>query len=259
MFRAPLLIVKQQSILHSSLSYNRRFFDPFFNWSFVEFKPSPFAMSIKLWGSVTSACTHRVLITLNELGLKYDLTQINLMKGEQKNPIYVKERHPFGRIPVIQDGDLQLFESRAICRYLVTKYGGPSSPLDAVASGDPVKIAKFEKALSIDYSYFDPSVKTLCNEKLWKNPAEPANPLEEDKATTMFKIALDYYEDFLGSNAYLAGNDFSLTDVHVFTWMPYIKLLGLYEEIAARPKVEDLWKRVSSRSAWKSALKDMPQ
>ncbi|KAK1701850.1 hypothetical protein BDP67DRAFT_353797, partial [Colletotrichum lupini] len=70
------------------------------------------------------SCVHRVLITLNELGLEYDLTQVNLMKEEQKNPAYVKERHPFGRIPVIQDGDFQLFESRAICRYLVTKFGG---------------------------------------------------------------------------------------------------------------------------------------
>ncbi|EXF82427.1 hypothetical protein CFIO01_01887 [Colletotrichum fioriniae PJ7] len=75
----------------------------------------------------------------------------------------------------------------------------------------------------------------------------------------MFKTALDYYEDFLGSNTYLAGNHFSLGDVYVFIWMPYIKLLGLYEEVAARPNVEDLWKRVSSRSAWKSAVKDMPQ
>lgn len=99
----------------------------------------------------------------------------------------------------------------------------------------------------------------------------------------MFKTALDYYEDFLGSSTYLAGNvrssapfairttlpggkplltvkqHLSLGDVYVFTWMPYIKLLGLYEEVAAGPNVEDLWKRVSSRSAWKSAVKDMPQ
>ncbi|EXF82428.1 hypothetical protein CFIO01_01888 [Colletotrichum fioriniae PJ7] len=127
-------------------------------------------MWIKLWGSVTSYCTHRVLITLNELGIKYNLTQVNLMKGDQnmKDPAYIQEQHPFGRIPVSIHGDIQLFESRAICRYLVTKFGGPSSSLDAVVSGDPVNIGSFEKALSIDYSYFDPSVKALCNEKLWK-------------------------------------------------------------------------------------------
>ncbi|KAK0368714.1 hypothetical protein CLIM01_13926 [Colletotrichum limetticola] len=186
-------------------------------------------MSIKLWGS-----------------------------GEHKNPAYVKERHPFGRIPVIQDGDFQLFESRAIFRYLVTEFGGPISSLDAVMSGDPVTVGNFEKALSIDYSYFDPSVRTLCNEKMWKNPAEPAYPFQVEKATEMFKTALDYYEDFLGSNAYLAGNNFSLADIHIFTWMPYIHLLGLYEEVTARPHVEDLWKPVSGRSAWKSAVKDMP-
>ncbi|KAK1466082.1 hypothetical protein CCUS01_07429 [Colletotrichum cuscutae] len=28
------------------------------------------------------------------------------MKEEQKNPAYVKEQHPFGRMPVIQDAAL---------------------------------------------------------------------------------------------------------------------------------------------------------
>ncbi|KAI8258572.1 Glutathione S-transferase [Colletotrichum sp. SAR 10_98] len=147
-----------------------------------------------------------------------------------QNPDYIKTYHPFGRIPVIQDGDLQLFESRAICRYIVAKFGASSS-LDVITSGDPIVIGKFEKALSIDYSYFDPSVRTLCNEKLWKNPAEAANPLES----------------------------FSLADIYVFTWMPYIKFLGLYDEVAARPKFEGLWKRVSTRPSWQKVLKDMPQ
>ncbi|KAK1844226.1 hypothetical protein CCHR01_13127 [Colletotrichum chrysophilum] len=203
-------------------------------------------MALKLWGSPTSGCTHRVMITLNELGIDYDLSQITLQKGEQKNPDYIKKYHPFGRIPVIQDGDLQLFESRAICRYIVAKFGASSS-LDVITSGDPIMIGKFEKALSIDYSYFDPSVRTLCNEKLWKNPAEAANPLEVEKATAMFKTALDYYEDLLGSNSYLVGD------------IPYVKFLGLYDEVPARPKFEGLWKRVSIRPSWQKVLKDMPQ
>ncbi|KAI8311054.1 hypothetical protein K4K61_012857 [Colletotrichum sp. SAR11_59] len=166
-------------------------------------------MALKLWGSPTFGCTHRVMITLNELGIDYDLSQITLQKGEQKDPDYIKMYHPFGRIPVIQGGDLQLFESRAICRYIVAKFGASSS-LDVITSGDPIMIGKFEKALSIDYSYFDPS-------------------------------------------------SFSLADIYVFTWMPYIMFLGLYDEVAARPKFEGLWKTVSTRQSWQKVLKDMPQ
>ncbi|KAL3295664.1 glutathione S-transferase [Colletotrichum asianum] len=75
----------------------------------------------------------------------------------------------------------------------------------------------------------------------------------------MFKTALDYYEDLLGSNAYLVGDSFSLADIYVFTWMPYIMFLGLYDEVAARPKFEGLWKTVSTRQSWQKVLKDMPQ
>ncbi|KAF3809725.1 Glutathione S-transferase [Colletotrichum gloeosporioides] len=167
-----------------------------------------------------------------------------------QDPDCIKTYHPFDLITVIQDGDLQLFESRAIFRYIIAKFGASSS-LGVITSGDPIMIAKFEKALSIGYSYVDPSVRTLCNENSWNSPAEAANSLELEKAPAMFKTALDYYEDLLGFN--------SLADIYVFTWMPYIKFLGLYDEVAAGPNFEGLWKRVSTRPPWQKVLRDMPQ
>jgi glutathione S-transferase len=41
-------------------------------------------MPIKLYGTATSTCTQRVLTTLTEKGLKYELFRVDFAKGEQK-------------------------------------------------------------------------------------------------------------------------------------------------------------------------------
>ncbi|ENH98711.1 hypothetical protein COCC4DRAFT_45845 [Bipolaris maydis ATCC 48331] len=58
-------------------------------------------MSIKIQGSLQSACMQRVILTALELGVDYNLYDINI---------------PFGRIPALEEGSIRIFESRAICQ-----------------------------------------------------------------------------------------------------------------------------------------------
>jgi len=57
-------------------------------------------MVLKLYGLAQSTCTRRVGAVLREKNIPFQLVEVNLMKGEQKSPEYLKKQ-PFGQIPYI--------------------------------------------------------------------------------------------------------------------------------------------------------------
>ena len=68
-------------------------------------------------------------VTLEELGLPYEVHAVNIFEGEQKHPDYLK-LNPNGRIPTLVDDGFAVFESGAIMLYLAEKTGRlmPSDP-----------------------------------------------------------------------------------------------------------------------------------
>ena len=71
----------------------------------------------------------KVLIALEELALPYRIHWVDLSKGEQHDPDYLK-LSPGGKIPALvdPDGPVRLFESAAILIYLADKSGGLLAP-----------------------------------------------------------------------------------------------------------------------------------
>ena len=65
----------------------------------------------------------KVSILLEELNLKYKVTKINILKGDQFSPKFSKIS-PFNKIPVLRDLKTKktIFESGAILIYLGEKY-----------------------------------------------------------------------------------------------------------------------------------------
>lgn len=77
---------------------------------------------IKLYGMTLSAHTRKIQTALLELGLPYELVVVDLTKGDQHNPEYVK-LNPGAKTPTLVDGDLVIIESNAILTYLADTYG----------------------------------------------------------------------------------------------------------------------------------------
>ncbi|KAJ5547313.1 glutathione S-transferase [Penicillium frequentans] len=201
----------------------------------------------KVYGSIFSTCTQRVLVTLEEAGAAYQLIDVSMQAGQHKDPTYVAEKHPFAKVPTYEDESVKLFESRAICRYLANRY---SQKVDLL--GSELGLALMEQAASVEYSYFDPPFKGLAYEKIFKRMMGHGEPdahlvnVYEEQIHQCF----DYYESLLAKQTYLAGNTYTIIDVFHLPWFAFVDKLGIGQEVETRPHLLAWWKLVSQRPAW---------
>lgn len=121
-------------------------------------------MVLKLYGFAISTCTQRVKTVLYEKKVPFEMHIVNSL--QEKSPALL-EKQPFGQVPYIDDDGFILFESRAICRYIATKYSDQGTPL----LPSPVNIqatALFEQAASIELTNFDSFATAIAVERVFK-------------------------------------------------------------------------------------------
>ncbi|KAF9001510.1 thioredoxin-like protein [Cyathus striatus] len=106
-------------------------------------------MVLKLYGNPNSTCTKRVAVVLHEKKVPFEFVVIDFAKGEHKTPEYLT-RQPFGQVPYLDDDGFILYESRAIGRYIATKYASQGTP--GLIPTDLKKQALFEQAASVETS-----------------------------------------------------------------------------------------------------------
>lgn len=91
---------------------------------------------MKLYYHPLSGNSRRVLLVAAHLGIEFERVVVNLTEGEQHRPPHL-ERNPNGRVPVLEDDGLVLWESRAIMTYLTEKTPNQTLlPADARSRAD---------------------------------------------------------------------------------------------------------------------------
>ena len=76
---------------------------------------------LKIWGRISSINVRKVVLAAQWMGLGFTRTDAGLSYGINKTPEYLR-LNPNGQIPVLQDGDVTLWESNVIVRYLCAKH-----------------------------------------------------------------------------------------------------------------------------------------
>ncbi|QRV81623.1 glutathione S-transferase [Ceratobasidium sp. AG-Ba] len=206
---------------------------------------------IKIHGAAPSTCTKRVATICIELGLKYEIVEIDYKNNAHKRPEYLENFHPFGIVPVLEDTDgTKIYESRAIARYLTAKYGKDSGLLPPTS--DLKAYGLFEQAASIEYSAFDPSASGLVAQRVF-NPrfGKEVDEVLAMHFETILKNKLEGYERVLSKQKYLAGNHVTLADLF---HLPYGSLVQSIdpELMGSKPNVKRWWADISSRESWES-------
>ena len=209
---------------------------------------------MKVYGHPWSINTRKTLMTLAEKGHDAELVLVMIPKGEQERPEHLA-RHPFGKVPVLDDGGFLLYETPAINRYLDRTLGGePLVPSETRAA------ARVDQWINVADAYFIPSAYPLVVEVLFRRYLGGEQNLQAVEAGRAgIQPALDTIDDWLAGNPYLAGGSFSLADIH---WLPYLDYLwqtGEGEPIRRRRHVAAWWERVSGRPSWQRVARTGPQ
>jgi len=176
---------------------------------------------LKLWGRLTSNRTQKVLWTLAETGVEFEFVLASgvmgagghVAKGNQPfgvvdTPAY-RALNPNGRIPTIDDAGFVLWESNAICRYLVMQYAP-----GAMYGNDVRTFASATRWQDFENNELLPPQHDLVME-LVRLPPEQRSAEKLERARTAFHEQLQIVEAQLARTRYMVGDHFTFGDIPI--------------------------------------------
>ena len=148
----------------------------------------------------------RILWLLEELGLEYKLNRMDFHPKDLKSDEH-RARHPLGRVPVLDDDDVTLYESGAIVEYLVARHSdGNLRP-----SAESPLFPEFLQWFHYCEGMVMPPINTIVVQTLLL-PAERRNEEVLAQAQRLLSKALSPLESAIAGRDYMVG-DFSAADI----------------------------------------------
>jgi glutathione S-transferase len=184
----------------------------------------------------------KVQFALNELGLECEVVPVDLSKGEQRKPEFLA-LNPFGRVPVLTDGALTLWDSHAILAYLGDK-SGKLWPASAAGRADALRwlffLAGHISPPATDLAFNRVAVKLLGI------PGDEAAIARGEKA---LPEVIGILEGCLANSQWLLGENLSLVDCAYGPVLNVVERAGF--NFNGFPKVAAYLDAIRSRRAWK--------
>lgn len=205
--------------------------------------------------------SQRVLWMLEELGLPYQLVNYQRDPTTWLAPPALREIHPLGKSPVLQDDTLVLAESGAILEYLADRY-------DSARQLSP-ELLPAQSAERLRYRYWmhyaegsamPPLLLSLVFARVRKAPmpffAKPIARGIADKVMKGFvgpqlKLHLQWMERELGQSPWFAGERFTAADIQMS--FPIQAAASRAGSMEAYPKLQAFLQRIEQRPAYQRA------
>ena len=148
----------------------------------------------------------RIVWLLEELGLEYELNRMDFHPKDLKSDEH-RARHPLGRVPVLDDGEVRMWESGAIVEYILARYtdGGLKPAVDSPLFPQYLQWFHYCEGMVM------PPMNTIVVQTILL-PPERQNKEALDQATRLLSRALAPVNGALSGKDYLIG-DFSAADV----------------------------------------------
>jgi len=176
----------------------------------------------------------RPLLMLEECGLPYKLTKVDLMKGEQKKPEFVA-MNPAAAIPVMKDGDLVISQGAAMLLHLA-ETTGKFLPKDKAAR------ARTLQWLMFAVTDCAPASSAIFYAGNVPEKSAPTITAFEERLLKMLAVA----DGQLAKTPWLAGNDITIADI------------ALYPVVQGRAALIDKAPGLAALKAWAAKMAARP-
>lgn len=204
---------------------------------------------MRLYSFAPSPNPLKARLALAELGVPHEVTEVNLLKGEQRTDEF-KAVNPMSQVPVLVDGALTLRESNAIVAYLGREYGMSKK----LWPSEPRKESEALQWLFFESSQLAPRAGSfwwsdVVAPKVGRDPM-PAAVLEFHREA--IARPLDQLDAHLERHLYVLGHDFSLVDCSIGAALSMLKGTRL-DEPKRWPNLASYREKIWKRESWKSA------
>jgi GSH-dependent disulfide-bond oxidoreductase len=201
--------------------------------------------------ALTSPNVQKVILMLEECGLKYNVKPVDVWAGEQYKPEFLKI-NPLAKVPAIVDHDgpagtpYTVIESGAILIYLAEKTG-------KFIPHDPVKRYDTIQWLMVQMANVGPMFGQLVH---WSKFAPQPQEYGNTRYRTQVLKLYDLYEQRLKTSRYAAGEEYTIADIAAFPWLRNVALLGV--DITKYPTLKKYVDTIEARDAVKRMLAILP-
>lgn len=200
---------------------------------------------ITLWGRLNSANVQKAVWALEELGLAYEHVPLGGSFGGLSEPDYLA-MNPNGLVPTLRDGQLTVWESHAIVRYLAGRYGAGS-----LFPVDPVERAIVDQWTDWTASTFQPAWISV----FWllvRTPESKRDAAAVERAVGATLRCFELMEARLAEVTFLAGGELTYADIvagsAMYRWMT------MPVERPALPNVEGWYARLQDRAPFRKGV-----
>ena len=234
---------------------------------------------LTLYHQGSSVCAAKVRIVLFEKNLKWESKYIDVLKGEQFDPAYLK-LNPNAVVPTLVHDTKVIIESTVNCEYLDDVF--PEPPLKPK---DPFQLAQMRiwtkrvderlhpmtsvltYAASHRHTILDNNspeqVEAIINET--RDPVKRSRKREwielgmeaptARQAVVEFKNTLNDMDEALSKKRWLAGETYSLADIALSPYVNRLSMLSMDLFWQRYPHVSEWFDRIRSRKSFKPCLR----
>lgn len=204
--------------------------------------------SLQIFGIPQSTYTRVVRMVCEEKNVPYEL------KVAAPHSPDVDAIHPFGKVPVMRHGDVEIAESKAIATYIDRTFDGPK-----VIPDDAKLAAQVEQWVSLINTMFDPAmIREYVLGYVFAKDGKP-DPKRISDAVEKMQKQFPILEQATG-NGHLVGDRLTLADINLLPILFYVRNFPEGGQLMkSAPRLTAYFERHAKRPSFQNTMPPPPQ